>query len=312
MTRRNLTSGNFVADKRADYAVMLADAGDPIAAADLMGQALELVPEWPAGWSRLGEFEEKAGNSRAAIVAWQRTLDLEPGDIFGAGLKLALHGAGVTPALPPSAYVEGLFDDYASRFDTALVDKLGYAVPSKLHDLIIHNTNPGRRFDCVVDFGCGTGLFGAEIRHRAVRLEGYDLSENMLAEARAKGLYDYLARANLSLAPDQSGLFSPGQATRADLVSAADVMIYLGDLDAAACNAESLLMPDGLFAFSVEKLDADHGFLLRNSLRYAHSETHVRSVLARYDLTVIAVEETGIRKDAGDWITGLLFLAGKR
>ncbi len=43
--------------------------------------------------------------------------------MFGAALKLALLGAAPVPEAPPSAYVEGLFDDYADRFETALVEK---------------------------------------------------------------------------------------------------------------------------------------------------------------------------------------------
>ena len=64
------------------------------------------------------------------------------------------------------------------------------------------------RFADVADLGCGTGLFGERIRARADRLEGFDLSANMLAKAQEKGLYDHLAQADLSLPPETSGLFS--------------------------------------------------------------------------------------------------------
>ena len=55
------SSGDVIADRRADYARQLAEGGEPAAAADLMEQALELVPEWTAGWDLLGGFHEKAG-----------------------------------------------------------------------------------------------------------------------------------------------------------------------------------------------------------------------------------------------------------
>ncbi len=51
--------------------------------------------------------------------------------------------------------------------------------------------------DVAIDLGCGTGLFGAEIRDRVAHLEGFDLSVNMLAKAEEKSLYDLLAKADL-------------------------------------------------------------------------------------------------------------------
>lgn len=304
--KRILTSGDLVADRRADYATMLAEGGDHAAAAELMEQALELAPLWAAGWFRLGEYREKAGLPDAP-AAYRRTLDLAPDDIFGAGLKLALLGDATQPNLPPSRYVEGLFDDYADRFDTALVERLGYSVPGKLMRLIeAHAPSP---YGHAVDLGCGTGLFGREIHGRCATLEGYDLSENMLAKAAAKRLYDHLGKADLSLAPEASGLFDDRPPHRADLIAAADVMMYLGNLDAAFANTAALLGASGIFAFSVEKSASDTGFELRPSLRYAHSADHVETTLAAHGMRSFAMEETVIRMDAGEPITGLLILA---
>lgn len=304
--KRNLTSGDLVADRRADYASMLAEGGDPTAAAELMEQALELAPGWAAGWFRLGEYREKAGATGAAD-AYRRALELAPDDIFGASLKLALLDGADGPHLPPSRYVEGLFDDYADRFDAALVERLGYSVPGKLMRLIEAHRSP--RYGHVVDLGCGTGLFGAEIHGRCTALEGYDLSEKMLAKAESKGLYDHLAKADLSLQSETSGLFAGRPHHRADLIAAADVMMYLGNLDAAFANVAALMKPDGVFVFSVEKALADEGFELRQSLRYAHSAGHVEKMLAGHGMQTFASEETIIRMDAGEPIIGLLFLA---
>ena len=308
-SRRNLTSGDLTADRRADYAQMLAEGGDHAAAVELMEQALELAPDWAAGWFRLANYAEKTEDGAKARAAYRRTLALEPDDIFGARLKLAVLGDAERPDLPPSTYVEGLFDDYADRFDEALVEKLKYTVPEKLAALLARETD-GRGFRRTVDLGCGTGLFGAALGDRAGMLEGYDLSERMLAKAAAKSIYGHLGRADLSLVPEESGLLGESHPRhRADLVAAADVMMYLGDLDAAFANAAALLVPDGVFAFSVEKYEAADGFVLRPSLRYAHSVGHVTRMLAAHRMTPFSTEEAVIRWDAGAPITGLLFLA---
>ena len=55
------SSGDLLADRRADYAEMLFGSGDHAAAAELMLGALELAPDWALGWFRLGEMHEAAG-----------------------------------------------------------------------------------------------------------------------------------------------------------------------------------------------------------------------------------------------------------
>lgn len=305
---RNLTSGDITADRRAEYARMLSENGDHAAGAELMSQALELVPGWAAGWFQLGEIAEKGGDQARALEALRKTMEFDRNDVFGAGLKIA-RLEGKVPSLPPSAYVAQLFNDYAGRFDESLVEKLNYTVPAKLSALITQHVGAGHKFFDAVDLGCGTGLFGAEIVANCYRLEGFDIADSMLAKAAAKKIYNHLGRADISLSPEQSGLF--GSPRRADLVSAADVMMYLGDLKAAFANVAALIKPDGIFAFSVEKAPDEAGFELRTSLRYAHSETHVVSQLYAHGFETLATEETVIRNDGGEPITGLLFLARK-
>lgn len=305
---RNLRSGDITADRRAEYAKMLSENGDHAAGADLMAQALDLVPGWAAGWFQLSEIAEKAGEKERAVQALRKTMELDKTDMFGATLKIA-RLEGKVPPLPPSAYIAQMFNDYADRFDEVLVEKLNYTIPAKLAALIGRHVGTGHKFFDAVDLGCGTGLLGAEIVTNCYRLEGYDIADSMLAKAAAKKIYNHLGRADISLPPEQSGLF--GSPRRADLVSAADVMMYLGDLKAAFANVAALIKPDGIFAFSVEKAPDEAGFELRTSLRYAHSETHVATLLAANGMETLATEETVIRTDAGEPITGLLFLARK-
>ncbi|MBY2914646.1 class I SAM-dependent DNA methyltransferase [Rhizobium leguminosarum] len=308
MQPHQLSSGDVIADRRADYARMLEEGGEPEAAAELMEQALELVPAWAAGWYRLATYLEKAGRGEAAIDAYRRTLALGPDDIFGAALKLALLGDGAVPDRPPSRYVERLFDDYADRFESALVEKLDYSVPQKLAALI---ASTGRRYELAVDLGCGTGLLGPEIRANVDRLEGFDLSQNMLAKAAEKHVYDSLAQADLSLAPDLSVVFADAARHRADLVTAADVLMYLGNLESVFAIVGELAASGADIAFSVEDAGEGDGFHLAPSLRYAHSESYVRMLLARHGFQILKTVKSVIRKDGGKPVSGILFLTQK-
>ncbi|UDF30971.1 UNVERIFIED_ORG: methyltransferase domain-containing protein [Roseateles sp. XES5] len=312
MTSPHFSSGDLIADRRADYARMFAESGEFAEAAELMEQALEQVPGWAAGWFRLAEYAEKSGRKEAAVAALEKVVALDPTDIFGAGLKRAVLGAAEAPAAPPTPYVERLFDDYADRFDTALVAKLDYTVPQTLARLVRAHAGKDARFGLVCDIGCGTGLFGVEFRAEAGRLEGYDLSAGMLAKAAEKAVYDHLAQADLSRPAEESGLFADGPQARADLVSAADVLMYLGDLAEVFPSVARLVKPGALFAFSVEDGGAGDTPLLRPSLRYAHPQAFILKRLAENGFDLVAMEKSVIRQDAGQPVHGLLFLARRQ
>jgi len=295
------SSGDLNADRRADFAEMLLASGEPAQAAELLLGALELAPQWVAGWFRLGEMQEAAGLLDQAGEAWTMALKLEPGDRLGATLKLQLVGRGPVMAAPPSAFVETLFDHYADSFEESLVEKLGYRMPEAL-ERTVRAVRPGR-FRLALDLGCGTGLMGERLRPIVDRLEGYDISASMLRKAKAKGIYDLLAKADLQY-------FSHAGA-KADLVVAADVFIYVGALDRIVTAIAGLLADDGLFAFSVETLTGDGDFALLPSRRYAHSENYVRRVLADNALSILSLESTTIRYDRHAPVSGLAVLAAK-
>lgn len=312
MLPSQLSSGDVIADRRADYAKMLAEGGEPASAAELMEQALELAPSWAAGWFSLATYREKAGDMPGTVAALNEVLALDAGDVFGARLKLAVLGAAEPPQKPPSRYVERLFDDYADRFETSLVEKLGYSVPGKLAALIAEAADIPPHFRLAADLGCGTGLLGPEIRDRVDRLEGFDLSKAMLAKAAEKGVYDHLGQADLSLSPPQSGIFGAGLAAgRADLVTAADVLMYLGDLDGVLAIVAGLAADGAVFAFSVEDAQTAESYVLRESLRFAHSEAYVRTILASHGFAVRNLSRSVIRMDGGKPVHGILFITSK-
>lgn len=296
------SSGDLNADRRADYAEMLHASGDHAAAAELLLGAMELVPQWAMGWYRLGEMQETAGAFDLAAQAWAMSLKLDPADRQGAALKLQLIGRGPASQAPPSAFVETLFDHYAESFEESLVEKLGYRMPEFLQ-LAIRSARSGR-FGLVVDLGCGTGLMGEWLRPIADRLEGVDISAKMLKKARAKSLYDKLTKSDLQD-------FQYG-GPLSDLVTAADVFIYVGALDGLVRNIAAMLAENGLFAFSVEKLgdgEGDGDFALRPSRRYAHSQAYVRRVLADNGFSILSVETKIIRQDRRHAVDGLAVVA---
>lgn len=297
-----LSSGDMIADRRAEYGEMLLEAADAAAAADLYAQALERVPEWTAGWFRLGEIQQEAGNLSAATESWRRALGLDPADPFGVTLKLQLAGQAPDMAVMPSAFVETLFDAYADDFDEALVERLAYAAPDRLVEAI--SAAHGAGFAKALDLGCGTGLMGARLKGMASRLEGMDISAEMLRKAAAKGIYDRLEQADLTLLEPWTGI-AP------DLVTAADVFMYLGDLERVFHWIASALAPGGLFGFTVEAAPNGEDIVLRPSLRYAHGEAYVRQRLEACGLEAVSIARHVIRMDRGEPVEGFVVVATK-
>jgi len=294
-------SGDLLADRRADYAEMLFASGDHVAAAEIMLGALELAPAWVLGWFRLGEMHEAAGDAAAAAEAWRMALKLDPEDRTGAALKLELAGEAPASSAPPSAFVEELFDQYAGNFDTSLVERLAYRVPELLAEVIARR---GRdRFERVTDIGCGTGLMGERLRPIAGLLEGHDISAAMLRKAAARGCYDRLVKSDLQ-ALDLAR-------AAVDLVTAADVFMYLGALDGIVARVATWLAPGGLFAFSVERHPGPEDFVLLPSRRYAHADAYVRRLLAAAGFAVASFEAATIRMDRGEPLEGLIVVAAK-
>ena len=283
---------------------MRAENGEPAAAAELMAQTMDTVPEWAAGWELLGSFHEKSGDIARAIAAWRRLEALDDQGVFGAVLKLAAHGAEPASGGTAISYVEALFDQYAPQFETALVERLGYRVPELLDELVSRRmAELGiERFSKAIDLGCGTGLMGERLRARVDQLEGIDVSAAMIAETARKGVYDRLEKAELVAALNT-------RRADADLITAADVLIYCGPLEPVLSALVPALQPGGLVAFSLEAHDGDEAVFLRPSLRYAHEATATRAVLLAAGLEVLDFESAVLRFDRGAPITGLLVVA---
>lgn len=299
MKATQFSSGDLIADRRADYAEMLFGAGDIAAAVEVLRGATELAPGWAAGRFRLGEMLEAAGEPAAAVEAFRRAILLDPQDRLGAALRLSLVEPGNSLTAPPSLFVETLFDQYAEKFDVSLLEKLSYRVPELLFEQIMA-TGP-RRFAQAVDLGCGTGLMGERLRGVADHLEGFDLSSAMLRKAAAKGIYDRLEKADVT-ALDLKG-------KNPDLVSASDVFMYIGALDGIFAHVAAMLAPGGIFAFSVERHDGPEAMMLRPSRRFAHSEAYLRELMAADGFAVLSLASATIRQDAGGPIEGLLIVA---
>jgi len=301
-----LSSGDLMADRRFDFARDLQLKGDLVAAADLLLQAIELAPGFASAWFTLGEIRQQLGERDAAIEAFRKAQAADPEDRHGARLRLMRLGAERLADMP-QAYVRALFDQYAPKFESALVGDLGYRGPALLFKAVLAARAAARKpafFRRAIDLGCGTGLAAAAFARNVDHFIGIDLSPRMIEKARATSLYAELELDDLS-----QGLRGKPDAS-AELILAADAMVYVADLAPVLAEAERVLAPGGLFAFTTETHDGE-GVILGQGLRYAHSADHVRMSVEAAGLNLFGLEDRSARNEDYAPVPGLVVVATK-
>jgi predicted TPR repeat methyltransferase/Flp pilus assembly protein TadD len=230
----------------------------------------------------------------------------DPTEVMADHLLSAL--SGTNPDHPVEGYVRQLFDTSAATFDRDLVSKLGYDIPREMVEAVLGVAGePEGRWE-VLDLGCGTGLVGEQIAPHCRRLVGVDVAPNMIEHARARNVYTDLQCADLTdtLALEEM------KNSRFDVVTAADVFIYVGKLDNVIPAIRRVLRPGGWFAFSAES--AEHiqdvppaEYRLGVMGRYAHSAAYLRRLAAVNGFDIELLRPTRIRfehrRPVEGWLT---------
>jgi predicted TPR repeat methyltransferase len=301
-----LSSGDLIADRRFEFARDLQLKGDLPAAADLLTQAVELAPNFASAWFTLGEIRVKLGEPEAAVAAFRKARAADADDRHGAAVWLMRLGAEQLAAMP-RRYVQTLFDQYAPRFEAALLGDLDYRAPQLLFKAVLsvrHALKKPAFFRRAIDLGCGTGLAAAAFAKEVDHFIGIDLSPKMLEQARLTGLY-----AELEVADMVEGLRARPDAST-NLVLAADALCYAAELAPVLAEVKRVLAAGGLFAFTLETHDGD-GVIIGEGLRYAHGGTCVRDGVAAAGLVLSLLEEASPRTEDNAPVRGLVVVASR-
>lgn len=253
-------------------------------------------PKHAQAYFGLGSVYAEQGTRDAAVAHFQRGLEFDP---HNEQIQFHIsHLTGSSPATAPTDYVRSLFDDYADHFDSHLVGELSYQAPTLVHAAVMEVLGQDVRKMDIQDLGCGTGLCAPLFKDHALKLSGIDLSEKMVEAARQRGLYDHLVVGDIAVALE-------GVEAVHDLIIAADVFVYVGELSKVFGFCAIALKPAGLFAFTVEAAKDDiMEFALQPSGRYAHSKPYLANLAQSNGLEVILIRDGILRTDRGKPIHG--------
>jgi predicted TPR repeat methyltransferase len=158
----------------------------------------------------------------------------------------------------------------------------------------------------VLDLGCGTGLMAVALTDLPLGpFVGVDLSPRMLEQAAAKHLYTELHESDVVD-------FLHNDKRQWGMMLAADVLVYVGQLEPLFAAAQARLHPGGLFIGSTEELlgpyTGNGDYALGRQGRYAHSLDYIARVAGAAGFTVRTIAPEIQRLDAGAPVRGFLIV----
>lgn len=267
-------------------------------------QAAILDPDSPAIYINLGSLYLKMERRADAIAAYQNAQKLRPDDAEINYILTALQDSAIAPDRAPDEYIAHLFDQYAPYYEQHLTGQLHYHVPESIHTILLRDLGDKKHGLTILDLGCGTGLMGEYLKPYANQLTGVDLSSDMINIAESKEIYDQLIISELSdyLRNSDSAVWN--------LIIAADVFSYFGDLDTIFQLVSAVLKPSGRFVFTVEKNHGDN-FILQSTMRYAHSKAYITTLAERYGFVISDIDNLVLRQQRKQPIEGYLVVLQK-
>jgi predicted TPR repeat methyltransferase len=267
-------------------------------AIEAYNRAIEIEPENSSAQNNLGNLLKDSGRIDEAVQCFRLAVELDYDNVSARHMLAALTGMKTEAA--PGQYVRELYDRYADNFESHLVKTLAYDIPSVLRNMLCDLLGENVRFANAVDLGCGTGLAGEKIRPLTDRLEGIDISPEIIKKAEKKNIYDTLMTGDIVEVLNES-------AEKYDLFVAADVFIYAGNLAPIFSSIKRRSKGTSYFAFSTE-VNLGDDYVLRPTGRYAHSFSYIQTLAKRHDFKIVKHRPEVIRKEKGEEISGDVYI----
>lgn len=264
-------------------------------------QAIQLRPKVAELYNNLGLIYQNTGKISEAIACFNKILLFDPKNESAQHLLAALQNTITDRA--PASYVRDTFNGYAESFENDLINKLEYRTPAMLAEIFRKSIKQNIQALNILDLGCGTGLFGEQVKNIKKQLIGIDLSQKMINKAEEKKIYDRL------IVGDLLEFLSSTESDQFDLVAAVDVFIYIGNLHPVFEHVSRILPPYAWFAFSLEAAQIGiDGFMLDRTGRYQHSSNYIDHLCRQFGFEESGFTRSTLRMDRGKPVEGYLYL----
>lgn len=273
-------------------------------------KVLSLNPNHAHSHHNLATVYLHQGDKAKALTHYQRAYALEPGNKTAQHMIAALNNQTLESGAP-AEYTRALFDQYAYTYDKQVKEKLKYRVPQLLREAVGPFILEGHPVD-ILDLGCGTGLCAPLFADICNKIIGVDLSPNMIEVARTLGGYHKLIVSDILS-------YLQNRSNECELVIAADVFVYFGNLMEVLQACHRVLKAQGLCCFSIETLSSDEVtqdqahpyFQLRTTGRYAHHPHYIQTLCKQLGFDILVEKAETIRFQEETPVLGTLYILRK-
>lgn len=263
-------------------------------------------------FDNMGIAYKAAGEKEEAIRCFQSALSVKPGDGHALAQLASLDGPQSATTFDAD-YVQGLFDGFSSTFEEKLLS-LDYEGHKWVADELANRLGGAKdSVPTVIDLGCGTGLLGEAIMRQlstTPKIVGVDLSPRMVDMARVRILDDGQRIYQEVVQDDAETFLRRLDKASVDAVVAADVFIYIGELEGVLSAVWNALSSSGFLVFSVET--TEEGMILLPSGRFGHQKGYIQELAKRTGFDMRWWKEGTLRKQHGAPVQGAVVVLQKK
>ena len=291
------------------WSQLVSPMGDKMAAKAAYEKLLQEEPENKSALEGIAFIYQTLGNHDEAQKYRKRLRKVEAKNI-GVDVNehpealdylLAKTGEAPQPERVPPVYVGAHFDRYAPDYDEQLCEFLSYKghllIEEECRRVVLDKSGTA------LDIGCGTGLTGQSIHDLFSTIDGVDLSEKMLEVAKSRQVYRSLEQQDLNE-------YLVDKIDEYDVVTASDVLIYLGDLTEVFRLTSQALKNNGYFLFTLEKGHTET-YCLRNTGRFQHNADYINDLAEKNGFQIDKCREEVLRINDGQDVNGYIFTLKK-
>ncbi len=273
----------------------------------LYERILELNPNHAFAFHNLATVLLHLNQRALALDYFKKAYHLQPENLTAKHMIDAISENPEAKQSPP-AFIQALFDQYAYNYNDHVKTQLKYQVPSLIREALTPFISQETLPEKTLDLGCGTGLMAPFLLDISLRLIGVDISENMTEVAKRLGAY-------YKLYHDDIMHFLPKHPNEYDLIVAADVFCYFGELKEVFRYCHQSLTDNNLMVFTVEYLSnpakKNQPYRLQTSGRFAHSQLYIEKELNEAGFKLEVSKQVIIRYQEDIPVEGLLYIVRK-
>jgi predicted TPR repeat methyltransferase len=190
-------------------------------------------------------------------------------------------------------YIKTLFNNVADRYNRE-VDIPTYSGVIHMEKVFSKHNNGQKKSLDIIDLGCGTGICGNLFKKYASKLDGIDLSANMLKNAKKLNIYNSLEVADIT------DYLVSNRIQKYDLIISAGVFTFFNNLGPIFYSCARGLKKSGGLIFTVDRHDKKTQYVIPKigkNYMFSFNQEYIEKLLLVNNFQIISIEKINDRLD---------------